>query len=66
MASHHVLGAAKFKKPPSRFYIPIPNGIDHRADRHVVGKEFVRIDIHLILLSESSNPGHFGNAGNRL
>src|SRR5262249_17650297 len=61
-AAHHVLASRAFEQAPFDVVVAHLDGVDHLLGADVVCGELVRIEIHLILLDEAADAGHFRNA----
>ena len=58
---HHVFALARFDDTPPDVVVAAADGLDHFLQRDVIALELVRIDLHLVLLDESTDRGHLSH-----
>ncbi len=62
----HVVRAAQVENAPADFIRAHLYFVDDGRQRNAIGKQFIGIELHLILLDEAADAGHLSNSGYRL
>ncbi len=66
MSTNHVFRATEIEQARPGFVVALADGVNHTGEWNPIGPQAIRVDVHLILLSESSDRCNLRNSGHRL